>query len=485
MLRVLGGIRLSRLTDESSSPARQRGVIDNWTVLQDAELVGVAEDLDVSGAVSPFERPNLGPWLTDPDRVDAWDVLVVWKLDRVSRSALDTLHLLNWAKEHGKRIVAVSDSLDSSTNMGRAWIQFAAVFAEMEREAIRERILATRVYQRLNGLWRGGNPPYGTRPKKTDAGYVLEEDPKTAPIVREIVARSIAGEARHAIARDLNDRGVPTARQVTGSKAGREAIWHPGTIRNLLRSLHLRGYSTYRGNIVLTPDGEPLRCGPELVTADEWDLLQTQAETLAAPYKKTTAVRTPLYGVVLCQCGAAMVGSRNSDGSRRYICPRSTSRVPADQRCRIAGSVRADVVEEYAEREFLALVGRMALTKRTTIPGRSTAGERKELEAALERLDAAYRAGAYDGDVESYAQMRKGLRRKLDALAAQPDTPATVELKETGITYQEMWDMEDEDGRRQLLLHNSFRVTVGPRVRRGRTSREEVETRLSFERVTE
>lgn len=451
--------------------------------MQGADLVGVSEDLDVSGAVSPFERPSLGPWLTDHDLVDKWDVLVVWKLDRISRSALDTLHLLNWAKERDKRIVAVSDSLDSSTSMGRAWIQFAAVFAEMEREAIRDRILATRQHQRTHALWSGGNPPYGTRPKNTDRGYVLEEDPNTAPILREIVERTIAGESRNAISRDLNRRGVPTARQTTGSKAGKNAAWHPGTIRNLLRSRHLRGFATYRGNLVLGPDGEPKRSGPELVTADEWELLQDQATKLAEPLRKTEAVRTPLHGVVLCQCGAAMVGSRNSDGSRRYICPQSMSRVPEDKRCHIAGSVRADVVEEYVEREFLALMGRMQLVERTIVPGRSYGAERRELAEALKRLDEAYQAGAYEGDASTYAQMRQGLRRRLEDLASKPDSPATMEEKDLGITYRTMWDLEDEDGRRKLLLESPFRVVVGPRVRRGRTTREEVETRLSIEGI--
>ena len=447
-----------------------------------AEVIDIAEDLDVSGAVSPFERPNLGPWLTDPTKIAQWDVLVVWKMDRLSRSALDTLNLLKWAQTNGKRIVAVSDSLDSDTSMGRAWISFAAIFAEMEREAIMDRINSTRQYQRLNGLWSGGNPPYGTRPKKTDLGYVLEEDPETAPVLREIVERTIAGESRNQIARDLNERGVPTARKASGSKAGKDADWYASTIRNMLRNFQLRGFSTYQGHPVIGPDGQMLRSGPELITADEWEILQLRiqqaSEKYAANHSPTPA---PLYGVVLCQCGAALVGSRNADGSRRYLCPKSMSRIPKPKRCGIAGSIRADIVEPYTERNFLALMGNMELVDRTVVPGKSYAAERREVEAAIARLDAAFQAGAYEGDAETYAQMRQGLRRRLAELSATPDTNPSVEDTPLGITYRTMWDLEDTEGRRKLILGSPFRVIVGPRVRRGRTTKAESETRLSFE----
>jgi site-specific DNA recombinase len=65
MLNALGTVRLSHSTDESTSPARQRQRIDWWTGGNAATPVDVAEDLDVSGSVSPFDRDQLGPWLTD------------------------------------------------------------------------------------------------------------------------------------------------------------------------------------------------------------------------------------------------------------------------------------------------------------------------------------------------------------------------------------------------------------------------------------
>src|SRR5690606_676839 len=195
-LRVLGAVRLSRLTDESTSPARQREAIEGWATVHAATVTAVVEDLDVSGAVSPWDRPGLGPHLSDPALVASWDVLVVWKLDRLSRSALDTLRLLEWARENGKRVVAVADSLDSASTMGQVWIQLSAIFAEVERTNIRERVLAARRYLRSAGKHGGGRPPYGYRSVPDGRGNrVLDLDPEAADVVREIVERVLSGES--------------------------------------------------------------------------------------------------------------------------------------------------------------------------------------------------------------------------------------------------------------------------------------------------
>jgi hypothetical protein len=83
-------VRLSVLDDASTSPERQFEKIETYARLGGHELVPITEadyDLDVSGSVSPFARPGIGPWLRD-DRLDMWDAIVVTKLDRLTRSSL-------------------------------------------------------------------------------------------------------------------------------------------------------------------------------------------------------------------------------------------------------------------------------------------------------------------------------------------------------------------------------------------------------------
>jgi hypothetical protein len=82
-MRVLGRLRLSRSTKESTSIERQREIIQQWADANDYTVVGWAEDLDVSGSLDAFETPELGKWLSD--RAPEWDIVAAWKLDRLDQ----------------------------------------------------------------------------------------------------------------------------------------------------------------------------------------------------------------------------------------------------------------------------------------------------------------------------------------------------------------------------------------------------------------
>ena len=69
-------MRLSRDTDESTSPARQRQAIGSFASMHGHTITHVAEDIDVSGSIAPADRPDLGPWLA---RMDEWDAIIVAK----------------------------------------------------------------------------------------------------------------------------------------------------------------------------------------------------------------------------------------------------------------------------------------------------------------------------------------------------------------------------------------------------------------------
>jgi site-specific DNA recombinase len=102
-MRLLPAIRLSIRDDASTSLERQMDKIQTYARLGDHELVSISEaeyDLDVSGAVSPWERPGLGPWLTD-DRLGMWDAICVAKLDRLTRSLIDFVTLMAWLEARG------------------------------------------------------------------------------------------------------------------------------------------------------------------------------------------------------------------------------------------------------------------------------------------------------------------------------------------------------------------------------------------------
>ena len=98
-MRALIVVRLSRVTDATTSPERQLAACQELCQARGYDVVGVAEDLDVSaGKTSPFDRPQLGRWLRDPAQ---YDVIVFFRVDRIVRRLFDLADLIRWARQHG------------------------------------------------------------------------------------------------------------------------------------------------------------------------------------------------------------------------------------------------------------------------------------------------------------------------------------------------------------------------------------------------
>lgn len=94
--RALSAVRLSVETDETTSPGRQRAANEGAAASVGARIIGEAVDLGVSASkTTPFERPELGPWLAQPD---SFDVLCFWRFDRAVRSMADMNALVQWAR---------------------------------------------------------------------------------------------------------------------------------------------------------------------------------------------------------------------------------------------------------------------------------------------------------------------------------------------------------------------------------------------------
>jgi DNA invertase Pin-like site-specific DNA recombinase len=181
--RILGAVRLSVFKDETTSPTRQREAITGWAASLGSAPVGWAEDLNVSASkVGPFQRPELGAWLTD--RTDEFDTVCWWRLDRAVRSMADLHELAAWARNHGKRLAFASGPtggpmvLDMSDPVSELIVTILAFAAQMEAQAISERVTSAQAYLRSQGRWGGGTYPYGTMPVETADGWrLVSRDP--------------------------------------------------------------------------------------------------------------------------------------------------------------------------------------------------------------------------------------------------------------------------------------------------------------------
>jgi site-specific DNA recombinase len=276
-MRLLPVIRLSSWDDSSTSPERQLQKIQNYARLGDHELVPISEaeyDLDVSGAVSPWERPGLGPWLTD-DRLSVWDGLCVAKLDRLTRSLIDFVTLMSWLEARGKTLVCLDPQLDLTTPSGRAFAQTLVSFAEYERETIAARVRDAWHKLRTDGQYAGGQVPFGYRPVKLARGWGYEPDPEYAPVVGEMCERYVHYASLASIARWLNESGVPTPWNATrkrNDKPLRDTMWKATTVRKILGSPAILGAIVKTdGTPVTDEQGVVIYRTDALVTRDVWD----------------------------------------------------------------------------------------------------------------------------------------------------------------------------------------------------------------------
>lgn len=215
-LKWLGARRLSVASDESTSFERQDEAIRECVAaIGGALLPEYADDYGVSASkIGPFEREGLGAWLRRPD---AYDGIMFWRQDRAVRSMADMAELVKWARQFKKRLVFATGpggrlELDLSSPISELIVLIFAFAAQMEAQAIKERVTGTRAYLPTVGRWPGGKIPYGYMPgphPELPAGRWLVPEKVRADARRELIGRVIVGETYEGIADDFEARGIP------------------------------------------------------------------------------------------------------------------------------------------------------------------------------------------------------------------------------------------------------------------------------------
>lgn len=144
-------------TTNGQTTDTQRQAIERYCKAQDWDVVEVYDDSGVSGAVDA--RPGLDRLKADVAK-GKFDVVVVWRFDRMARSTTHLLDCLSLFHRYSVDFVSVTEAIDTSTPVGRMVYSFLAAIAEFEREIIRERVKAGVDRARTQGI-RLGRPRVG------------------------------------------------------------------------------------------------------------------------------------------------------------------------------------------------------------------------------------------------------------------------------------------------------------------------------------
>jgi DNA invertase Pin-like site-specific DNA recombinase len=255
-----------------------------------------------------LERPALR-CLLDDIQAGRVDLVVVYKIDRLSRSLADFIRLIETLEQYGVGFVSVTQTFDTSDSMGRLVLNILLTFAQFERELASDRARDKKAALMRRGLFVGGTPPFGY---VLGNRGVLELDPYRADVVREIFERFPETTAQQ-LARELTGRGCRSARYKT--KGGKERGGWPlytGRILKMLSNPIYTGHIVYRGDWIEAAF-EPL------VTREQFDLVQ-EIKRERFP-KRHDPVRNCLLGILYDEQGRRMriqAGTGKSKHIRYY-----------------------------------------------------------------------------------------------------------------------------------------------------------------------
>ncbi|WP_029587487.1 recombinase family protein [Bradyrhizobium sp. URHD0069] len=286
---------------EFNSLDAQREACEAYIVSQRAEGWVQVDDRYDDGGISggTMERPALQRLLADVN-AGRIDVVAVYKIDRLSRSMLDFLKLIELFEGHKTTFVSVTQSFNTTDAMGRMHLNILMTFAQFEREVIGERIRDKFAASRKKGMWMGGWAPFGyeVRDRK------LVVNAADAATVGSIFKRFLVLKSATRLAHELRQKDV---RNRYGQAIDK------GVLYKLLKNRTYVGDAVHKG--VAYP-GEH----EAIIDRKLWD--RVQAIIRESPRKRgaSSRARTPalLKGLIFDAAGAAMSPTHTRRKGRLY-----------------------------------------------------------------------------------------------------------------------------------------------------------------------
>lgn len=286
------------------SISAQKRQLTAYCESQGWEIVGFYVEEGVSA--KDTKRPELQRMISHIKN-DLIDCVLVYKLDRLTRSVLDLYNLLQIFEENDCKFKSATEVYDTTSAIGRMFITLVASFAQFERERLAERVSMGMEQMTREGKWKGGELGYGH--DKEGGEFVIVEH--EAEVIRSMYDWYLSGMSDIKIAIRLNELGITT-------RSG--ADWTEGKVRYVLTNKKNKGVLVYgkRVNQEKTFDVEGVY--PQIV--DEATFNQANAtRTARRRFKGKQATSSYFFsGITRCaRCGSPFKGVR-SRAYKRYRC---------------------------------------------------------------------------------------------------------------------------------------------------------------------
>lgn len=410
------GYSLAAQAEKLEAYCRMKG-IDRFTQYMDGGFSG-----------SNLSRPAVTQ-LIDCIRRGEVERVVVYKLDRLSRSQKDTLYLIEDVfAPHGVDFVSINENIDTGTPYGRAMIGILSAFAQLERENIFLRTRMGMVERVRQGYWPGGGKiPFGY---DYDAAKGILVPNRDADTVREIYARYLAGESAGSIARALGLRYEHLVRQILDRESNTGVILYKG--------------ERYPGR------HEPL------IDRETW--LRAQRRLHRPNRPRAADGGKLLTGLLVCgHCGAKMRYQKWGRAGDRLVCysrDKSKPHLVHDENCPNRG-----IMAQEVERIVTADLARLAAQPDPpSAPAEDEQSCRKALARAERRLRRLYELYAEDEDDtlrDAIARAKQDRARASEALLTAQQRAGQDAEKEDALgalrTVGAQWDSLDAREKQSLV----------------------------------
>ena len=337
------------------------------------EIYKLYEDRGISGK-NISNRPGIKQLLEDAKN-NKFDLVLSWKLNRLSRKLLDILNIVEFLDKHNVAFRSLTESFETETPSGKLQLNIMGAIGEFERETIADNVRMSLIAKSKEGLWCGGVvlgydtveiPNEGKKRKNTK----LQINEKEASTVRRIFELYSQGYGYKAVVNRINKEGYKTKRNNEFAVATvKEILKNPIYIGKIRYNVRQDWSKKRRNNINQNPiisDGQH----EPIIDMETWNKVQVILKERSKKHNKIYDSEFPLTGILKCPvCGAGMTISRSTskrkDGTKKvleyYSCGNWKNKGTAV--CR-SNSIRVEVADEYVLNKIMTVINNKSILKR-------------------------------------------------------------------------------------------------------------------------
>jgi site-specific DNA recombinase len=424
--------------EEGYSLAEQERKLRAYADAMGYKINAIRSDPGISG--STLDRPGIQAVIDDV-KAHKCGKVIVWKLDRLSRSQKDMMILLEdvfAANDCG--FISLSENFDTSTPIGKCIVGVLAAFAQMERENIRMRTMMGQRAAVGQGKWHGGRLPLGYM---VGPDRILTPDPETSPAVKEMFDLYTSGMTAKKIVRQIRAKyGIFTAPRDEAT-----------SLMVILRNPIYCGRGVYNG------------IPQTLVSEDVWDQAQERMKQNKAVFDRRVKRAGLLVGLVWCgRCGARLSihkwGKAHPKVYMRNSRIQKSVKMVKDRNCK-----NPVIYQDTLEGTVLNQIREFRLAPEEaeeSQPDRAPYENRlNELERQRERLLTLYQTGTVElEDIKDRLNMLKTQKEDVEQGLAALERPVKPMERKEAIELSDMIDRVDDEKKRDIILALIQKIVV-------------------------